>query len=76
MVRYSRHSAEHLHLLLAEHLAGAVMGVYDVVAQLELDVLDLARDLKLLDQLIFNCLGNGVLLGFATSQGAVSQVCR
>jgi hypothetical protein len=38
------------------------MGVDDVVAQLELDVLDLTGRLKLLDQLIFNYLGNDVLL--------------
>jgi hypothetical protein len=41
--------AEHLHLLLLQHLAGAVVGIDDVVAELELDVLDLASDLELLD---------------------------
>ena len=34
--------AEHLHLLLLQHLARAVMGIDDMVAELELDVLDLA----------------------------------
>src|SRR5581483_9003147 len=58
--------AEDLHVLLLEDLAGAVMGVHDVVAKLELDVLDLARDLDLLAHgCFFRCLcGNGVLLRF------------
>ena len=34
--------SEDLHLLLLEHLAGAVVGIDDVVAELELDVLDFA----------------------------------
>ena len=56
--------AEHLHLLLLQHLARAVVGVDDVVAELELDVLDLAGHLELLDQrCLFGCLWrNGVLL--------------
>jgi hypothetical protein len=56
--------AEDLHLLLLEHLAGAVMGVDDVIAELELDVLDLAGDLELVGQRsFFSCLcRNGVLL--------------
>jgi hypothetical protein len=40
--------AEHLHLLLLQHLAGAVVRVDDVVAELELDVLDLTGDLEIL----------------------------
>jgi hypothetical protein len=46
-----------------------MMGVDDVVAELELDVLDLAGRLKLNDQLIFDCLGNGVLLGWRPARG-------
>jgi hypothetical protein len=42
---------EDLHLLLLHDLAGAVVGVDDVVAELKLDVLDLAGDLQLLDQI-------------------------
>jgi hypothetical protein len=40
--------AEDLHLLLLQHLAGAMVRVDDVVTELELDVLDLAGDLELL----------------------------
>jgi hypothetical protein len=42
--------AEHLHLLLLQHLAGAVVGIHHMVAELELDAFDLARALDLLDQ--------------------------
>jgi hypothetical protein len=42
--------AEYLHVLLAENLARAVMGIHDVVAELELDALDLAGGLELLDE--------------------------
>jgi hypothetical protein len=41
--------AEHLHVLLLEDLAGAVVGVDDVVAQLELDALDLGGGVEVLD---------------------------
>jgi hypothetical protein len=40
---------EHLHLLLLQHLPGAVVWIDDLVAELELDELDLASDLELLD---------------------------
>jgi hypothetical protein len=54
---------EHLLLLLLEDLTGAVMGVHDVVAELELDVLDFAL-LEGLEQLVVDDLvGNDVLLG-------------
>jgi hypothetical protein len=42
--------AEYLHLLLLQHLPRAVVGIDDVIAELELDVLDLACDLELLGQ--------------------------
>jgi hypothetical protein len=40
--------AEHLHFLLAQHLARAVVGIDDVVAELKLDALDLPDRLELL----------------------------
>jgi hypothetical protein len=63
--------AEDLHLLLLEDLAGAVMGVDDVVPQLELDVLDLAGDLEVLGKgSFFSCLcRNGVLLRLRPARG-------
>jgi hypothetical protein len=55
--------AEHLHLLLLQHLASAVMGIDDVVTQLELDELDFARDLDLvLGRVLLNCLWRNDLL--------------
>jgi hypothetical protein len=53
---------EHHTLFLLEDLAGAVMGVYDAVAKLELDVLVL-DGLEVLGQLIVGLVRNGVLLG-------------
>jgi hypothetical protein len=48
--------AEHLHILLAQNLARAVVGIYDVVAELELDALDLAGRLELLNErCLINC---------------------
>jgi hypothetical protein len=44
-----------------------MMGVDDVVAELELDVLD-GPGLQVLQQLLFNVLGNGVLLELAPAQ--------
>ena len=38
MVRYSRRSPRISFLLLANHLSRPVMGIYDVVADFELDV--------------------------------------
>jgi len=71
--------AEHLHLLLLQHLACPVMGVHDMVAELELDVLDFARRLELdLQRFLLNCLWrNGVLLCFGRPLWwPVVQVCR
>jgi hypothetical protein len=48
--------AEDLLLLLLDHLAGAVMRIDDVVADLELDVLYLTLDLEILD--LNGCIGN------------------
>jgi hypothetical protein len=57
--------AEHLHLLLLHDLPRTVVGVDDVVAELELDVLDLAGYLEIVSNclLFFDCLlRNDVLL--------------
>jgi hypothetical protein len=53
--------AEDLLLLLLEDLAGAVMRVYDVVADLEVEAFDLTADLEVL-QVVFDDFGNGALL--------------
>ena len=45
------HLAEDVLLLLLDDLAGPMMGIDDVVADLEVDALDLARDLEVLDLL-------------------------
>jgi hypothetical protein len=71
--------AEDLLVLLLDDLPGAVMGVDDVVAEIELDVLDLADDFKVLEKLLFVDIGDGsVLLGGATALAwtPVSYVCR
>jgi hypothetical protein len=48
--------AKYLHVLLAQNLARAVVGVHDVVAELELDALDLTGRLKLLNErCLINC---------------------
>jgi hypothetical protein len=52
---------EDLLALLLEDLAGAVVGIDDVVAHLECDVLDLDLDLEVLDVLFDNGFGNDVL---------------
>jgi hypothetical protein len=43
-------------LLLLDNLAGTMMRVHDVVADLEVDVDELALDLEILD--LNSCLGN------------------
>jgi hypothetical protein len=53
---------EDLLLLLLEDLARPVMGIDDVVAELEIDLLDRAR-CEVLEQLVFDYFRNGVLLG-------------
>jgi hypothetical protein len=55
------HLAEDLLLLLLDDLAGTVMRVDDVVADLERDALRLAGDVQVLDLLGLD-LGDGVLL--------------
>jgi len=62
--------AEDLHLLLLEYLPRAVVGIDDMVAELELDVLDLACDLEVLCQRVFfSCLyGNGCSSFVATDR--------
>jgi hypothetical protein len=52
------HLAEDVLLFLLDDLARPVMGVDDVVADLEIDVLDLANELEILD--VNRCIGNGV----------------
>jgi len=57
--------AEDLLLLLLQDLAGPVMRVDDVIADLVLDLLRLPRDLEVLDGLLPVCSGNGVLQSYA-----------
>jgi hypothetical protein len=54
---------EHHPLLLLEDLAGAVMGIYDAVTELEVDVYVFDRGLEVLGQLVVGLFRNGVLLG-------------
>jgi len=70
--------AEDLLVLLLDDLAGAVMGIDDVVTKVELDVLDLSDDLEILQQLLFGDIGDGsVLLGVRQpGVASVSYVCR
>jgi hypothetical protein len=62
--------AEDVLLLLLDHLARPVMGIDDVVTDLEVDVLDLALDLEVLD--VDGCLGNRV----SPSSGPVCRAVR
>jgi hypothetical protein len=55
--------AEDVLLFLLYDLAGPVMGIDDVVTDLELDMLGLDDDLQVLDLLDLGCLRDGVLLG-------------
>ena len=79
MVRYSRSSPNILRRSFLRTLPGPVMRIDDVVAELELDVLELAV-LEVLEQLLFDRFGNGVLLGRAepavTPAGRTAHVCR
>jgi hypothetical protein len=64
--------AEDVLLFLLYDLAGPVMGIDDVVTDLELDVLGLDDDLQvldLLDLLDLGCLRDGVLLGVKRRSG-------
>jgi hypothetical protein len=55
---------EDLLVLLLDDLSRAVVRVDDVVAKLELDVLDDARDVEIFEELLFADIGDGsVLLG-------------
>jgi hypothetical protein len=49
---------EHLLQFLLEDLPSPVVGIYDVVADLELDVDDLNFDVELFDDLLFGATGN------------------
>jgi len=60
--------AEEVLLLLLQDLAGPVVGIDDVVPDLELDVLELRDQVKVL-KLVFDCFGQGVLLVFGGGQG-------
>ena len=67
---------EDLLVLLLDDLARAVVGVDDVVTELELDVLDLTDDLEVFEELLFSGVGDGsVLLGVrqALASEPVSQ---
>ena len=69
--------AEHLLLLLLEDLARAVVRVDDVVADLELDVLDLAVDLEVLECCSSFVVGMVSSFGVVAARGRpVRQVCR
>jgi hypothetical protein len=63
---------EHDPLLLLEDLAGAVMGIYDAVSELEIDVHVLDGGLEVLAQLIVGLVRNDVLLGRPGCPGFVS----
>jgi hypothetical protein len=63
--------------LLLEDLAGPVMGIDDVVADLELDQLGLDGDLEVLD-LLFDYVGNDCLLCCVRREATAARiyVCR
>jgi len=57
-----------------------MVGIHNVVAELELDVLDLADLVEVLDQVggcVVDCLcGNGVLLFLRARVSRLRQVCK
>jgi hypothetical protein len=55
------HLAEDLLVFLLDDLSGSMVRIDDVVADLEIDALGLAREVEVLD-LLGGCLGDGVLL--------------
>jgi hypothetical protein len=67
--------AEDLLVLLLEHLARPVVGVDHGVADLEVDALDLADDLEILEELLFSDVGDGVPPSGSCLVPA-HQVCR
>src|SRR3954453_10356260 len=68
--------AEDVLLFLLDHLAGPMMGIDHVVADLEIDVDDFALDLEIFD--LQGCLGNRVLLRHGPVAGphCVVHVCK
>jgi hypothetical protein len=60
--------AEDLLVLLLDDLAGAVMGIDDVVTELELDVLDFPYDLEVFEELLFGGISDGSVLLRCDSQ--------
>jgi len=60
--------AEDLLVLLLDDLSRAVVRVDDVVAQLELDVLDDALDVEVFEELLFGGIGDGSVLLRCDSQ--------
>jgi hypothetical protein len=60
--------AEDLLVLLLDDLTGAVMGIDDVVTELELDVLDDALDIEVVEQFLFADFGDGSVLLRCDSQ--------
>jgi hypothetical protein len=70
--------AEDLLVLLLDDLAGAVMGIDDVVTELELDVLDFPDDLEVFEELLFADIGDGSVLLRCDSQAVPVSlyVCR
>jgi hypothetical protein len=72
------HLAEDLLVFLLDDLAGPMVRIDDVVADLEVDALGLAREVEVLD-LLGRCIGDGVLLYQGASgcrtTGPVLLVC-
>jgi hypothetical protein len=68
---------EDLLVLLLQDLAGPVVRIDDAVADLELDALDLALDLEILEKLLFGDVGDGVPpSGPGLVKLGFRQVCR
>jgi len=59
---------EDLLVLLLDDLARAVVGIDDVVAELEIDVLGNALDVEVLEQILFADIGDGSVLLRCDSQ--------
>ena len=78
IVRYSRCLAEDLHVLLVDDLTGTVVGIDDLITDLELDVLDFTGDLELLEIVASSngLFGNGVLLSVRRPLSVIGQIVR